>query len=141
MTSIIENLVLFLRPLTLACICILVYNAASVLQKLKLTLQGISYFFFCHDKSWTAPADPFTVFETALKKEENLKDANGVVQGDPVISRKTIIFVRHGESTWNDTFNKGKHRSALVFALGFVPGLIKACLFEFYLVLAGKVDR
>jgi len=118
----------------------LVYNASSVLQKLKLTLQGVSYFFFCHDKSWTAPVDPFTIFEAALKKEESLKDSNSVLNGDPVISRKNIIFVRHGESTWNDTFNKGNHRSALVFVLGFVPGLIKACLFEFYLVLAGKVD-
>lgn len=140
MTSIIESLVLFIRPLTLACICLLIFNASSVLQKLKLTLQGISYFFFCHDKSWKPQSDPFTVFEAALKKEAALKDSSGVVKGDPIISRKTIIFVRHGESTWNDTFNKGKHRSALVFALGFVPGLIKACLFEVYLVLSGKVD-
>lgn len=56
------------------------------------------------------------------------------------VERKTIYFVRHGESTWNDTFNKGKHRSALVFVLGFVPGIIKATVYELYLLLSGKMD-
>ena len=48
---------------------------------------------------------------------------------------------RNTESTWNDTFNKGSHRSAAVFAIGFIPGLIKAFLFELYLILSGKLDR
>ena len=43
-------------------------------------------------------------------------------------------------STWNDTFNAG-HRSQSTFLLGFIPGLIKACLFELYLILSGKLDR
>ena len=60
--------------------------------------------------------------------------------GKPV-ERKTIYFIRHGESTWNDTFNKGQHRSALVFVLGFIPGLIKALAYELYLLLSGKLDR
>ena len=60
--------------------------------------------------------------------------------GKPV-DRKTIYFVRHGESTWNDTFNKGKQRSGFVFVLGFIPGLIKAILYELYLLLSGKLDR
>lgn len=57
------------------------------------------------------------------------------------MEKKTIYFVRHGESTWNDTFNKGSHRSALVFVIGFIPGMIKAILYELYLVLSGKMDR
>jgi hypothetical protein len=57
------------------------------------------------------------------------------------VDRKTIYFVRHGESTWNDTFNKGKHRSTAAFILGFVPGLVKAVLYEIYLLLVGKLDR
>ena len=41
----------------------------------------------------------------------------------------------------NDTFNKGKHRSKLRFAVGFVPGLVKALTYEFYMLLAGRLDR
>jgi hypothetical protein len=45
-----------------------------------------------------------------------------------------------GESTWNDVFNKGNHRSVFVFVIGFFPGLAKALLYELYLVLSGKLD-
>ena len=57
------------------------------------------------------------------------------------MEKKTIYFVRHGESSWNDTFNKGNHRSTLVFLVGFFPGLVKAVTVELYLVLSGKLDR
>lgn len=36
--------------------------------------------------------------------------------------------------------SKGSHRSAAVFAIGFIPGLIKSLLFELYLILSGKLD-
>jgi hypothetical protein len=95
-----------------------------------LTIQGISYFFFCHDKSWPKQTDPQEIFAPIIKANEfNSK-----------IEKKTLIFVRHGESTWNDTFNKGAHRSALAFAIGFVPGIIKSLLYEFYLLISGKID-
>jgi hypothetical protein len=86
------------------------------------------YFVACWDKSWKKQQDPGSIFGPHLS------------QGLPV-ERKTIYFVRHGESTWNDTFNKGKHRSVAVFLIGFVPGLIKSLLYELYLLLSGKLDR
>lgn len=55
-------------------------------------------------------------------------------------SKKTIIFVRHGESTWNDTLNKGHHRSAMNFAVWFIPNLVKALLYEFYMLVLGIYD-
>ena len=58
----------------------------------------------------------------------------------PVSSLHRPHHVFSGESTWNDTFNKGHHRSALVFVLGFIPGLIKSVMYEIYLTLTGQVD-
>ncbi len=86
------------------------------------------YLLLCNDKSWKKPQDPNIVFGPLLKSPEK-------------VERKTVYFVRHGESTWNDTFNNGSHRSAVVFAVGFIPGLIKALLYELYLILSGKLDR
>jgi hypothetical protein len=47
-----------------------------------------------------------------------------------VVSRKkkTMIFIRHGESTWNDTFNKSK------LPWYFLPRLIYAWLYELSLI-------
>lgn len=89
------------------------------------------YLLFCHDKKWKAPPDPEPLVAPLLKGG----DGDGAA-----VQRKTIYFIRHGESTWNDTFNKGKHRSSLVFVLGFVPGLIKSMLYETWINLTGKID-
>lgn len=143
-STILEHLT---RPFLLAISCFLVYNFGAALHKAKLTAQGIAYLIFCNDKSWPKQPDPKAYFQNYNGKnsddvnngDDSGKD-NGKGNGTSKIETKTIVFVRHGESTWNDTFNKGPHRSAIVFALGFIPGLIKACLFEFYLLLAGKTD-
>ena len=121
----VEN---YQRPLLILTVGMLLFHFPTLLYKLKLTFQGILYLLFCNDKSWKKPQDPASIFAPVLS-------SGGAV------GRKTVYFVRHGESTWNDTFNKGKHRSALVFAIGFIPGLIKACLYELYLILTGKMDR
>merc|ERR1711862_587591 len=92
----------------------------------RLTLQGILYFLFCNDKKWKKVDDPLKSFSSVTDKSK--------------IEKKTIIFVRHGESTWNETFNKGPHRSVAVFVIGFVPNLIKALLYEGYLLLTGEMD-
>lgn len=105
----------------------LLFNLPTVIYKIRMFFTGILYFLFCWDKSWKRPVDPGSIFGPHLS------------QGLPV-ERKTIYFIRHGESTWNDTFNKG-HRSVAVFVIGFVPGLIKALLYELYLLLSGKLDR
>ena len=50
---------------------------------------------------------------------------------------KTVIFVRHGESTWNDTFNKGG-RKTMSFILNFIPNLIYAVFVEWYFFVSGQ---
>lgn len=122
----IEN---WLRPLLILSCGMLLFDLPTFIYKVRLTLQGILYLLFCNDKSWKKPQDPATIFNPVVSS------------GGEGVEKKTIYFVRHGESTWNDTFNKGSHRSALVFALGFIPGMIKALLYELYLVLSGKMDR
>jgi hypothetical protein len=42
--------------------------------------------------------------------------------------KKTLIFIRHGESTWNDTFNKSK------LPWYFLPRLIYSSLYELSLI-------
>ena len=138
LASILEHLT---RPFILAVSCFLIFNFGTAVHKTKLTVQGIAYLIFCNDKTWPKQPDPKQYFQNFNGKEStdtNTSDNNS--GNSSKVETKTIVFVRHGESTWNDTFNKGPHRSALVFVLGFIPGLIKACLYEFYLLLAGKVD-
>lgn len=119
---------LFSRPVLILVCAMLLFNLPTLIFKIGLFIRGVIYLVMCNDKSWKKPRDPKLVVGPIL-------DAGGPVE------RKTIYFVRHGESTWNDTFNKGSHRSALVFAIGFVPGLIKAMLYETYIILSGKLDR
>jgi hypothetical protein len=106
----------------------LLFNLPTLIFKTGMLIRGIIYFVMCNDKHWKKPRDPKLVVGPII-------DAGGTVE------RKTIYFVRHGESTWNDTFNKGSHRSAFAFAIGFVPGLLKALLYETYIILSGKLDR
>jgi hypothetical protein len=135
-SDIMENL---LRSFLLSVSCFLIYNFGTVVHKAKLTVQGTAYLLFCNDKSWPKQPDPKNFFLT-YDGNDAAEFSNSNSDKPPKVETKTIVFVRHGESTWNDTFNKGPHRSAVAFAIGFIPGLIKACLFEFYLLLAGKVD-
>lgn len=115
------------RPVIILICAMLLFNLPTLLYKARLAIRGVLYLLFCNDKKWNKPEDPGKIFGPLLKEGK--------------IQRKTLYLVRHGESTWNDTFNKGSHRSAVVFALGFFPGLIKATLYELYLVLSGKMDR
>jgi hypothetical protein len=119
---------IFSRSVLILVCGMLLFNLPTLIYKLGMFVQGILYFGLCHDKSWKKPRDPESVVGPILAADEK-------------VERKTVYFVRHGESTWNDTFNKGSHRSAVVFALGFVPGLLKALLSEIYIVLSGKMDR
>jgi hypothetical protein len=117
-----------LRPGLILVCGMLLFNLPTLLYKIRMFIRGIMYFVLCWDKSWKKPQDPGAIFGPHLS------------QGLPV-ERKTVYFVRHGESTWNDTFNKGHHRSTAAFVIGFIPGLIKATLYELYLLLSGKLDR
>jgi hypothetical protein len=124
----------FVRPAVILFCAMLLFNLPTLIYKIGMFLRGILYFLLCNDKSWKKPQDPFIVVGPKLELEKSSDEDLG-------IERKVIYFVRHGESTWNETFNKGSHRSALVFAIGFIPGLVKSLLFELYLILSGKLDR
>jgi hypothetical protein len=117
----------FLRPVLILICGMLLFNLPTLIYKIRMFVDGVMYLLFCNDKSWAKPRDPGSIFGPILSSGAK-------------VERKRVYFVRHGESTWNDTFNKGSHRSAVAFAVGFVPGLIKALLYELYLVLSGKLD-
>ena len=121
----------YVRPVLILVCGMLLFNLPTLLYKVRMFVQGIQYLLFCHDKTWKKPQDPDSVLGPILKNPGQVEH----------LERKRVYFVRHGESTWNDTFNKGAHRSAAVFVLGFVPGLIKSLLYELYLLLSGKLDR
>ena len=116
------------RPVLILVCGMLLFNLPTLIYKIRMVLRSFLYFFGCWDKSWKKPQDPGSIFGPHLS------------QALPV-ERKTIYFVRHGESTWNDTFNKGQHRTTGVFIAGFIPGLVKSLLYELYLLLSGKLDR
>jgi hypothetical protein len=115
-------------PLLIIFCAMSLFHLPILIYKLRMLIYSIFYFCLSFDKSWKEPQDPGAIFGPHLSKELP-------------VERKTIYFVRHGESCWNETFNKGSHRTWQQFAIGFVPGLIKACLYEFYLWLRGKLDR
>jgi len=112
----------FVQLVIFVFIALCLYNYETFIYKTKLTLQGIVYLLFCNDKGY--------------KKG---KIAEDLFKSDKV-EKKTVIFVRHGESTWNDTFNKGSHRSTAQFIIGYIPGLIKAICYEIYLLVTGRMD-
>eukprot|EP00538_Stauroneis_constricta_P011492 CAMPEP_0119557350 /NCGR_PEP_ID=MMETSP1352-20130426/9043_1 /TAXON_ID=265584 /ORGANISM="Stauroneis constricta, Strain CCMP1120" /LENGTH=367 /DNA_ID=CAMNT_0007604445 /DNA_START=140 /DNA_END=1246 /DNA_ORIENTATION=- len=122
-----EDLQMFVRPSLILVCGMLLFNLPTLIYKTRLYLRGVLYLLFCNDKKWKQVSDSAAVFRKLRQLEGN-------------IERKTVYFVRHGESTWNDTFNKGSHRSALVFVIGFIPGLVKSFLYEAYLILSGKLD-
>ena len=126
--SITDSMTSYWRPVLILVCAMLLFNLPTLVFKVGMFLRGLVYLVMCNDKSWKKTEDPNIVIGPLLKSGEKLE-------------RKTVYFVRHGESTWNDTFNKGSHRSAIVFAIGFVPGLVKAVLYELYLILSGKLDR
>ena len=111
------------RPLLqLTLISALVLHPWSAWRKLQLFLHTLAFLIWSKDKRWkTPPTDPATFFSDS----------------SVVVDKKTIFFVRHGESTWNDTFNKGT-RKTLAFARGFVPGLLKAFGMEWYFWVTGQ---
>ena len=102
-------------------------NPAAALRKIQLLIDTVKYLAFCSEKKWKKTPDPALAFEKTYAKP-------------PLIEKKTIIFLRHGESSWNDTFNKGD-RKLLKFIQGFIPGLIKAIFYEWYFAVSGKANE
>lgn len=99
-------------------------NPKAAQAKVKLIVTTFQFLFMCKDKKWTKPEDPAKFFKG----------------DDADVDKKTIIFLRHGESTWNDTFNKGdRHLSK--FLINFIPGLFKSFGTEWYFMVSGKCDE
>ena len=106
------------RPLAYATFACLVLNPVAAKRKLELFYNTFRYMALCNDKKWKEPDAP--KFSVVHKVET-----------------KTVIFVRHGESTWNETFNKGD-RSKLKFWMQFLPNVIKAFAAEWYFMVTGQ---
>lgn len=103
-----------------ASLVAMVLNPFAAKRKLTLFVNTFRYLAFCKDKKWKEPEAP--------KYKKIIK-----------VETKTIIFVRHGESTWNETFNKGD-RSKIKFYISFLPNAIKAFIVEWYFMVTGQ-DR
>mmetsp|Transcript_7258 Transcript_7258/g.30880 ORF Transcript_7258/g.30880 Transcript_7258/m.30880 type:complete len:354 (+) Transcript_7258:60-1121(+) len=109
--------IFFVVPLVM-----MIINRVVVLYKIKIYTQSFSYLFFSKDMKWPTEPCAGAAFDKALAA------ATGKVE------RKTFILLRHGESTWNETFNRG-------FApASFIPRALHAILTETYLFLAGVKD-
>lgn len=115
------------RPLLLATIICMATNPKAAQAKMKLIVLTFQFLFLSKDKKWKMPAeDPASFFKEGEDEDK--------------IESKTIIFLRHGESTWNDTFNKGDRKTG-AFLLGFIPNLIKSFGTEWYFLVSGKSDE
>lgn len=115
------------RPFVVLSTIAFLSNPPAALRKFQLLIDTVKYLAFCSEKKWKKTPDPSVIFE---KYEDNAE----------LIEQKTIIFLRHGESSWNDTFNKGD-RKLIKFVQGFVPGLVKAVATEWYFGVAGKANE
>eukprot|EP00752_Nemacystus_decipiens_P016413 g14670.t1 len=71
-------------------------SAENIWRKVKLTGIGAVHMLLSKDKKFKPQVD------------------SGDVQVDPNSRRKRIIFLRHGESEWNEVFNRGFGPSFLV---------------------------
>lgn len=112
------------RPLLLATVLCLLANPKAAQTKLKLFANTFQFLFFSKDKKWIKPAeDPASFFPDG--------------ENDPKVTKKTVIFLRHGESTWNDTFNKGDRKMG-AFITGFFPGIVKSFATEWYFLVSGQ---
>jgi broad specificity phosphatase PhoE len=110
------------RPLFVATVVCLLTNPTAAKAKIQLIFTTFQFLFLCKDKKWKKPKeDPASFFK----------------DDDKDVESKTIIFLRHGESTWNDTFNKGD-RSTGKFLKGFAPKLFQSFVTEWYFLISGK---
>jgi len=129
------------RPLLLACIVSALTTPVATIRKLKMFVTTVQYLALCNDKKFQKPKDdPQSFFKdaAAADKQKDDKDrGDDDTSNTSRVEKKTIIFIRHGESTWNDTFNRGD-RSKLNFLLSFFPNLLKALCYEWYFFVTGK---
>lgn len=112
------------RPLIVATMICMAAKPKAAEAKVKLIMATFQYMFLCKDKKWKkSDVDPASYFTD-----------------DEGVEKKTVIFLRHGESTWNDTFNKGDRKLA-DFIINFFPNLLRAFATEWYFLASGKSDE
>lgn len=117
------------RPLLLATILCMLVNPKAAQAKLEIIVSTFRYLVLSKDKKWKkANDDPASFFS---------KDSDGELI---VLRKKTVVFLRHGESTWNDTFNKGDRKMSS-FVLGFIPGIFHSLATEWYFLVRGMSDE
>lgn len=117
------------RPLIVATLLCMLGNYKAAQVKSKLIVETFRYLIISKDKKWKKPKDdPASFFS---------KDDNGEFI---VLGKKTVVFLRHGESTWNDTFNKGDRKMSS-FVLGFIPGIFHSLATEWYFMVRGMSDE
>lgn len=112
------------KPLTVLSLICAWSKPNAAWRKLQILISTLRYLAFCNDKTWKASDE----------------DVEMYFEGKTDVEKKTIVFVRHGESTWNDTFNRGD-RPLLSFLLYFVPNLLKALSVEWYFWIMGEADE
>ena len=113
----------FIRPMLVITVLSSLAYPAATLNKMKLLYMTIIFLLFSKDKTWKKPErDPAGAM---------ILSCSGVK-----MRTKQIIFVRHGESLWNSTFNKGD-RNLGTFILGYIPFLIYSFSIEWYLFITG----
>jgi hypothetical protein len=119
------------KPLIVVSLVVSVaLNPTAAFRRFQLLVTTLRYLLFCKDKKWKVPEEDASA--DAYFETDDAKSSPGASSPSKhTIERKTIIFVRHGESTWNDTFNRGD-RAMIGFVLNFVPNLIKAIAAEWF---------
>jgi len=88
-------------------------SAKLVLHKLNIWIHGIVHLVFTNETMW---------------KPNKLDDPASLSECQNVV-KKTVIFIRHGESKWNEVFNKGKGVKRF-FTAGFFIRLFSAMFWE-----------
>lgn len=100
-------------------VALLARHARATAYKIQLYMKSLLFLFFTSDTRYklTDIPDPATLDST---------------RGN--VEKRTVIFIRHGESMWNETFNRSKN------PIYFVPRLIWASCYEMYLLIKGERD-
>ena len=101
--------------------CFVLHTSGTIFN-VGLYVNGAKYMFLGKDTKYKAGAvqgDAGLISETGAAKVED----------------RTVIFIRHGESTWNETFNPVGINKLL-----FPFGVLYALITESYLLLTGRKD-
>ena len=90
------------------------------------------------DTTSTDPAIYFPNYHSSINTNNDTTTTDTTTSDNAKITKKTVIFIRHGESTWNYTFNKGNERSTLQFIIYFIPNLFQTLFYEYYYYMTGQ---